>query len=202
MVSIAEPGPAPQCVNELATDSTMRPLLAWIIICHWAILFGALAAVSVLHPQLGPLAAFQTIGAAIAEPLATPVDPVFAILGASAVTIVTLMFAWALLSVAFAERGLLDDGVVTLAFMGGAALFAAGIVAGYLLPVSGHLAPLAIYLLALLASYLAIALPAPAQRTSGGRLAATRLDMGTAVRLATLADRPSRLAGARGREIR
>ena len=35
----------------------MRPLLAWIIICHWAVLFWVLAAISALHPAEGPLIA-------------------------------------------------------------------------------------------------------------------------------------------------
>lgn len=140
----------------------MRPLLAWIIICHWAVLFVLLAAVSALDPARGPLAVFELMGATAMETATVELNPLLAGLAACAIASTALLFLWALMSVAFAEGKMLDDGVVSLAFAAGAGLLGLGWLAGFLLPVQGHALPLAAYLLALVASYLAIAIPAPA----------------------------------------
>lgn len=201
MVSVAEAGSQPHTANELATDCDMRPLLAWIIICHWAILFGVLAAMAAFHPDQGPLATFQIIGATVTHPLAGTPNPWIAALSAWTVMSTALMFAWALLSVAFSEQGILEDGVVSLAFASGAGVIGLGMLAGFALPVQGHMLPLSIYLIALLASYLAIALPAPADRAARPVVTGKRRDPALAVRLASLTARPSNVAPNRLSEL-
>ncbi len=179
----------------------MRPLLAWIIICHWAILFAVLAAMSAFHPDEGPLATFQIIGATVIHPLAGPPNPWISALSAWAVMSTALMFAWALLSVAFSERGILEDGVVSLAFASGAGVIGLGMLAGFALPIQGHMLPLSVYLIALLATYLAIALPVPADMAAGRKAVGKGMDAALAMRLATLSARPSNIARNRVSEL-
>lgn len=180
----------------------MRPLLAWIVICHWALLFGVLAAVSAFNPDQGPLAIYDIVGAHVLQPPAGPPNPWVAALSAWTVTSTALMFSWALLSVAVSERSITDDGVVGLAFASGAGVIALGLLAGFALPVKGHVAPLTICLFALLASYLAIILPTPdvelADSTARGKRG---VDPALAVRLATLSARPANLSRNRVPEL-
>jgi hypothetical protein len=139
----------------------MRPVLASIIICHWIVVFGLLAAVSALDPDVGPLAAFEMIGAKVSLPVGGHFNPLLTASAASAVTIIALLFAWALLCVAFGGKRPLEDGVVTLAFASAAGLLCVALAGGFLLPVNGVFVPVAIHLVALLVSYVAIALPVP-----------------------------------------
>ncbi|MBL8584037.1 MAG: hypothetical protein JNL61_17660 [Rhizobiaceae bacterium] len=158
----------------------MRPLLAWIIICHWAVLFVLLAAVVALDPARGPLAAFEMLGATV-QPSMGELNPLLSAVAAWTVASTALLFVWALLSVAFAQRGLLEDGVVSLAFASGAGLLVLGMLVGLVMPVRGHFGPLALYLLGLLASYLAIAIPVrPAQERAGSE------EVRMAVRMASI----------------
>lgn len=150
----------------------MRPALASIIICHWMIVFGLLAAVSALDPETGPLAAFEMIGARVSLPVGGHFSPLLTASAASAVTITALLFAWALLCVAFGGRRPLEDGVVTLAFGSAAGVLCLALIGGFLLPVNGVFVPIAIHLAALLASYLAIALPVSAASQRHRTLAA------------------------------